>query len=269
MYPYIYLFGLELSTYGMVAAIGLILMGAVAYILSKNTKIYWEDIILGEIIILLGAFIGSHLLSGIVELQYLVDYVKSIYNNPKIYHYIYEFFKTSGMVFYGGLLGGILFGLIYCNIRKINTGEFSDCFAVGIPLFHFFGRIGCFLSGCCYGIESEFGFTATNAINESCNYVNRFPVQLLEAVLNLVLFLILLLFFLKGILKNNLIFAYFILYGIIRFFDEFLRGDSYRGIWFGFSISQWISLILIVIGILAINYKKHKNKKRRLYYEKM
>ena len=80
----------------------------------------------------------------------------------------------------------------------------------------------------------------------------RFPVQLLEAVCNLVLSGILWILFWKR--KNDfrfrgrLLHIYMIVYGIIRFTDEFLRGDAIRGhIWI-FSTSQWISIGMIVIG---------------------
>ena len=267
MYPIINLWGLELSTYGIMTSIGFILMGFVAYKLSRKMNIMYEDIVIGEIVALVGALIGSHLLYGIVEIPYIIEQVQRMYEKPEFYHYIILFFKSllNGMVFYGGLIGGIIFGLIYCKIRGINKEHYSDCFAVAIPLFHLFGRIGCFLSGCCYGIESSFGFTTHNALVASCNNVNRFPVQLLEAGLNLILFGIMMILFYKGIFRNNLLYIYLILYGIIRFCDEFLRGDTFRGIWFGLSTSQWISIFTFTFSVilLIINYRK-KNKRR--YY---
>ncbi len=267
MYPYIELFGLQLSTYGISTAIGLILMGFIAYWLSRDMLIPYEDIVFGEITILVGAFLGAHLLYGLVEIPSMINYVNSYVIEPKFYHYIWYFLSDTldGMVFYGGLLVGLLFGVIYCKIRKINVNDFSDCFAVGIPLFHVFGRIGCFLSGCCYGIESDFGFTATNAIVYSCNDVNRFPVQLLESALNLLLFGVMLLLFLKGIMRTNLIYVYLILYAIIRFCDEFLRGDLYRGIWLGLSTSQWISICTFTISIIILIIKSMKKRKGNLY----
>lgn len=261
MYPIIEIFGLQLSTYGIFTAVGLILMGFVAIKLSGKYNIKIEDIIIGEIFALMGALIGAKILYGITSLDVIIDGIERYFNEGRDIGFLWNIISTGfgGMVFYGGLLGALGFGVIYCKIRKIDIKNFSDSFAVGIPLFHAFGRIGCFFSGCCFGIESSFGFTAENALIELCNGVNRFPVQLLESTLNIVLFIVLLLLFYKGILKGSLIYVYLLLYSTIRFFDEFLRGDTYRGIYLGLSTSQWISIVLFVISLIVI-IKKIKNR---------
>ncbi|MCH5298600.1 MAG: prolipoprotein diacylglyceryl transferase [Ruminococcus sp.] len=259
MLPIIRVFGLGLSTYGICTAVGLLLMGVVALILGRRYGIKPEDIVFGEIIALVGAFFGAHILFGLTNLGDIIHYLQRYIDGNKDFGYLIRIFQVyvGGMVFYGGLLGALGFGTLYCRVRKINTESFSDCFAVGIPLFHCFGRLGCFLSGCCYGIESDVGFTATHAIVKSCNYVNRFPVQLLESALNLIIFSVLLVLFRKRILTCKLIYAYLIMYSVLRFFDEFLRGDVYRGIYFGLSTSQWISIVLFVISLILILKKNN------------
>lgn len=260
MYPYFYLFGIEYSLYGFFTAIGIILMTVVALKLSEKANILYRDIIFGEIIALVCSFLGAHFLYIIVNTPKMLNAISYYINNggtAKNYLAIAQAW-AGGMVFYGGLIFALIGGVVYCKIRKIKSDSFSECFAPAIPLFHCFGRLGCFFSGCCYGIESKFGFTTTNAIVESCNNVNRFPVQLLEAGLNLLLFAVLLLFFYKGIFANNLIFLYLTLYSVIRFFDEFLRGDIYRGIWLGLSTSQWISVVLFIFSIVMLIKKKDK-----------
>ena len=267
MLPVIRVFGLELSSYGICTAVGLLLMGAAAFLLGRRYGIKPEDVVFGEIISLVGAFLGAHILFGLTNLGNIIHYLTRYIDGNKDFGYLVSIFRVyiGGMVFYGGLLGALGFGAIYCRVRKINIGRFSDCFAVGIPLFHCFGRLGCFLSGCCYGVESDFGFTATHAIVESCNYVNRFPVQLLESVLNLVIFVALLVLFHKKILTRKLIYTYLIIYSVVRFFDEFLRGDIYRGIYFGLSTSQWISIVLFIISIVLILKKKNNRYDFRDY----
>lgn len=259
MFPSIEIFGIEVSTYGICTSVGLILMFLTAFLLSRRYRILVEDILFGELFSLVGAFIGAHILFALT-------------NADKIYNSLTEFFSKQqplsrlwdivniymgGMVFYGGLFGGLLFGVLYCKIRKINIENFSDCFAVAIPLFHCFGRLGCFFSGCCYGIESEFGFTATHSTLLSCNYVNRFPVQLLESCVNVIIFAALLLLFQKRILNGRLIYIYLVTYGVARFLIEFLRDDTYRGIYFGLSTSQWISIVVVIISAIIL-IKKNK-----------
>ena len=106
--------------------------------------------------------------------------------------FVVEYF--GGQVFYGGLLGGIAGAVVYAKCARLEGfPDYADTVAPAIPLFHFFGRIGCFLGGCCYGIESDFGFVFTNAVVQSANGVRRFPVQLFESGFNLLLFIFLIL----------------------------------------------------------------------------
>ncbi|MEE3333708.1 MAG: prolipoprotein diacylglyceryl transferase family protein [Ruminococcus sp.] len=260
MLPVIHLFSLELSTYGLCSALGLVIMAFTAFLLGRKHNILIEDIIFGELTALVGAFIGAHILYAVTNAAQIYEQLTIFFERNKDISYLWEIIRVyaGGMVFYGGLIGGLVFGIIYCKIRKISLGLFSDCFAVAIPLFHACGRVGCFLSGCCYGVESGFGFTATQSIIDSCNGVCRFPVQLLESFLNLVIFAILLILFRKGIMIGRLIYIYLIMYGTVRFFDEFLRGDEYRGILLNLSTSQWISLILIIFAIIILIKNKSK-----------
>lgn len=262
MYPELNIFGLSVSTYGISTSIGLILMFFTAYLLGRRYKILIEDVLFGELFALVGAFIGAHILYAITNADKIYNSLSEFFAQHQDISRLWEiiYIYMGGMVFYGGLFGGLLFGVIYCKFRKINVENFSDCFAAAIPLFHCFGRIGCFLSGCCYGVESEFGFTATHSIIDSCNFVNRFPVQLLESAVNLLIFGVMLILFRKGNLNGKLIYIYLLLYGTARFIIEFFRDDSYRGIFFGLSTSQWISIIVIIISVIILMKKINKQK---------
>lgn len=81
----------------------------------------------------------------------------------------------------------------------------------------------------------------------SCNGVPRFPVQLIEAILNLALFVLLFYLLSKGKMKGKLLAVYFSIYPVYRFILEYFRGDEYRGFLFGLSTSQLISVILLII----------------------
>ena len=136
-----------------------------------------------------GLFLGAHILYGITQFPLLVevlshfgDYIKSFSDFTDWFGVIF-----GGMVFYGGLIGGLLTGICFTKRLNISRGDYLDLFAAATPLFHAFGRIGCFLGGCCFGIESHFGFTYTWSLSEAANGVSRFPVQLLESLLNFIL----------------------------------------------------------------------------------
>lgn len=90
-----------------------------------------------------------------------------------------------------GCWGGSLPAALYVRKKGFALPEWADLLAPAIPLFHFFGRIGCFLGGCCYGVPCSFGFTYTHNLIEQANGVSRFPIQLVEAAFNLALFFLL------------------------------------------------------------------------------
>ena len=253
MFPEINIFGAAVNLYGLCIAVGLIAMCIVAVILGKKSGISIEDIVFGELFTVIGAFIGAHLLYGITYIPKMIETLKPYFEEGWDTHYFFDivFFYMSGMVYYGGLILGIVFALLYCKMRKLDFSKFSDCFAVGIPLFHAIARIGCFCAGNCYGIKSSFGFVEADGIS-------RFPVQLLESGINIAIFVVLLILFRKGIMKGQLLYAYLIVYGVCRFFLEFLRGDETRGFLLFLSTSQWISLILIAFALYKIMSKRKK-----------
>ena len=131
-----------------------------------------------------------------------------------------------------------------------------DVLAMCIPLFHAIARIGCFLAGCCYGIESDiFSISYTILENGIIDTANRIPVQLIESIFNIGVFIYLLSLLRMENWKNkNLLFRYIILYSCGRFLLEFIRGDTVRGLIHGVSFSQMIS-ILIWLAILTITIK--------------
>ncbi len=158
-----------------------------------------------------------------------------------------SFWLGGGFVFYGGLI----FGFLYVLLLKVITPKLSlDYIFPALPallLGHAVGRIGCFLAGCCYGQPTNIFWR----IHLHGEY--RHPTQLIEAFCLMVLFT----YILKSKKEKNFLIAfYFISYGILRFNVEFLRGDSIRGNWFGLATSQWISIVILCIGILFKKLEK-------------
>lgn len=258
MFPYFTLFGKVIGSYALISIIGLIVCCIVTVRLGKKYKIELEDIILAAVAVGIGLILGGHLLYGITNIDDMIAGFQS--SDALTFHQVWTILVSAfgGMVFYGGFLGGLLGISVFARFSSCSTRKsFLDLYAVITPLFHVFGRIGCFLGGCCYGIESSFGFTVTgNTLVPELNGVCRFPVQLVEAACNLVLFLILLILFHSGRHSNRLIYIYMLMYPPIRFCLEFLRGDAIRGIWMGLSTSQWISLILFSIAaIQTVRYR--------------
>ena len=130
-----------------------------------------------------------------------------------------------------------------------------DSMAPEVPLAHAFGRIGCFMAGCCYGLPCNSKF-AVIFPKESVGLsgVKLFPVQLLSSLGNIIIFIILFIYSKKDRSRGKVSGLYIILYGIGRFLVEFLRYDDVRGHFLYFSTSQWISILLVPLGVML--YKK-------------
>lgn len=263
MYPYIEIFDKKISCYGIMSTIGIFAAAVLAcYLIKKEEKDYYNMIVV-LLISSVGLLLFSHLLYGLTNIDILVrvvrhfDKVKGFSDFVSIFSYIF-----GGSVFYGGLIGFLLTAYICVKKKKLNKKKYFDIFAVIIPLFHFFGRIGCFLVGCCYGIESKIGFTYHRSLVESANHVHRFPIQLVEAGFNLILFFVLYKFYKKEKYKGKLIYIYLMSYAVARFIFEFFRGDDYRGFLFGLSTSQIISILIVITVVLIYIFKGIKRKKR-------
>ncbi len=250
------LFNKEIPPYGVCFFIGILLSTIIAFVLLTNRK--WEkfDFLCSVAYLLIGALLGAKLLFIIVSIDTIIQYNLTFIEILK-----------GGFVFYGGLLGGALGVYIYGKQFKLNSIKYFDLCATVLPLGHAIGRIGCFLSGCCYGIKYDGPFS--HIYYNSANLftplnVNLFPVQLLEAFLLLILFIILLTMWLKKTKTGQITVVYLTIYAIIRFFLEYLRGDSERGRFINLSTSQWISFMILLI--ISIHYIiKHIKKKTKKY----
>ena len=156
-------------------------------------------------------------------------------------------------MFYGGLIGGCIGLAITCFIMKQPFFEYTDVFFSIFPLGHSIGRIGCYLNGCCYGCKYSGLFSVNYIVNGE--YIKVFPTWFVESIFCITLF-IFFYFFYKTNIRGKRTAIYFITYSIYRFFIEFLRGDELRGIWYGFSTSQIISIFIFFFGVFLYIYSK-------------
>lgn len=159
-----------------------------------------------------------------------------------------NFWLGGGFVFYGGLVFGLIFTVIY---RLITKNPWSN-FKVLIPPLafgHGVGRIGCFLAGCCFGRPwFKYG---------EHDHVFNYPTQLIEALGLFIISFVSVKYLEKG---KDVIAFYIISYSVLRFCLEFYRGDLIRGIWaFGLSTSQIISITLSVVSILILLAQSRKS----------
>ena len=159
--------------------------------------------------------------------------------------------NSSGFVVYGGIILGVLAGLTWCKIRKLNFWEYFDIVMPSVAIAQGFGRMGCFLAGCCYGRETNscIGIAFVNS-DYAPNGVKMIPTQLISAAGMLLIAFVLMQYAKRRKAPGTVGFLYLILYSVGRFGVEFLRND-YRGEIGIFSTSQFISLFMVIIGVVG------------------
>ncbi len=173
-------------------------------------------------------------------------------------------FVFGGISFYGGLIGGAAALYVLCRRDKsssLTPIEWMDGMTLPFLAFHFCGRIGCFLGGCCYGktTESFLGVYFPDIPEDNVFHYGQkcLPTQLFEAAANCVLFVALLLYFRK--FRRGTMALYLIGYAVIRFGMEYLRGDPRAAVG-PFSISQTISFALLAAGIALLAFGARRGK---------
>ena len=257
MFPFLDLKFIKIPMYGLSILTGLIIASFVAYSFCKKRQKNFFDFIIVVACTLGIGFTCAKLLFILVTYP-LKDFFRVIY---------LMLFKgrtdllEGGFVFYGGAIGGVLGYLLGIKIAKCKLTDFTDFFAVLIPLVHGFGRIGCFCSGCCYGIpyEGPFSVIYTHPLSTVPTGIGIFPVQLLESLLLFILFFVLYILFIKKV--PHLIFGYFISYAVIRLITEHFRYDNERGFLLGLSTSQFISILIILISVILLVIMNIRNKR--------
>lgn len=258
MLPTINIFGFEVASYGLIIFIGIIIGGIIAIqYFSKFNELKKDDVLFAILYAVIGVGIGAKLLYILTNIPFLIEN----YQTLDLWDTLMQMFK-GGFVFYGGLLGGILGVYIYAKQFKIPFKSLLLTLLPVVPLIHAIGRIGCLCAGCCYGMEYD-GFGAIVFHNSvlAPNNVPLFPMQIVEAICNLIIFIILLCTYKKFLGTYKTLGLYLILYSIVRFILEFFRGDLIRGIYFSLSTSQWISIILLIFGIAIFIYEWRNKKK--------
>ena len=239
MHPILFSIG-PVHAYGYGLMIGL---GALIAILLSQWRANRRGLD-GELVFnaaLIGLFAG---LAG-AKLTFIASNYKLLFTDPK---YV---LGTDGFTVYGGIVLGILAGALVLRHSKVSIAEYLDLVIPQIALAQGFGRIGCFLAGCCYGKETDSALGVVfppEAIAPSG--VSLLPTQLFSAAGDFLIFL--LLYFLVGKLKPlQVTGGYLCLYGIGRFAIEFLRDDPRRML-FGLTSNQYVSILYLLIGLICI-----------------
>jgi phosphatidylglycerol:prolipoprotein diacylglycerol transferase len=160
--------------------------------------------------------------------------------------------QHGGLVYYGGLIGASVAGIIYLAWKKLPVWKIADILAPSIALGSVFGRIGCLLNGCCYGRTCDLPWAIHFPADHETHGLAVHPTQIYDALLNLLLYVFLAWWFRRKKFDGQILALYFIGYAISRTIVEFFRGDYpadhiHAGL---FTSAQLVSVPILVTGII-------------------
>jgi phosphatidylglycerol:prolipoprotein diacylglycerol transferase len=241
-----------LPTYGVLVAVGFLLGLWVVTKLAKRSGLPAEAITNLAIYCAIAGLIGAKLF------MFLFNF-SEYWNDPGSI-FSFSTLQAAG-VYQGGFLLALIVAIYYMRKMHLPAFETFDVFAPGVALGHAVGRIGCFAAGCCWGTECHLPWAVTFRNPEANRLVGvpldvpLHPAQLYESACNLIIFGILWWRFKKPHAPGEIFGLYLILYSIVRFLIEFVRNHE-QPLQFGLSLTQWISLATLALGIWLVSRRK-------------
>jgi phosphatidylglycerol:prolipoprotein diacylglycerol transferase len=250
MHPILFEFGpIRLYTYGLFLALAFL---CAIFIASREAKrlglpvAKFYDLCFYVIV---AALVGSRLLYVILD-------PRPFLSRPFKFFALWE----GGLDFQGGVFLALVVAIYYIRRHKLPWRPCLDSLGLGLPVGQFFGRIGCFMAGCCYGSPSNLPWTVTFTNPQTLCPLREplHPAQLYESFLALGVFGLLNILKTRKRFDGQLILSYFCLAGLVRFIVEFFRSPlDYRGpvLFWSMPLTQVIALGLsLVSGGLLIYF---------------
>ena len=227
--------------YGLMIAIGILGAIFMADLRAKKKGLSSDNMFWMACIAAASGMVGA-------KLMYYITVLPEIIKDPSLLSNM-----QNGWVVYGGIIAGVLSCWIFCKVKKVRFSEYIDLAAPSVALAQGFGRIGCLLAGCCYGIQTD-GACSITFHNSAYapNGVALFPSQPVSSILNFLNCIILLIFARKNKKGGRVIGLYMLLYSVGRFIIEYYRGDLERGSVGIFSTSQFISIFIFAAAVLIL-----------------
>jgi len=248
VFPRLFQYGhFSVPTYGLLVATGVLVGLFISVRNSAKQGIDPDNAWNLGIIVVLCGILGAKILYIVNDWGYYSAHPSEIFSLSTL---------QAGGVFSGGLIGAFLAAAWFVRKHKMPPLATCDAFAPGLALGHAIGRLGCFAAGCCYGKPTThvWGVIFTNPLAQQIvgTPLNERlePTQLLESAVELANFFILTYMFKRKKFDGQVFASYLFLYGVARYFLEFIRGDPGRGSVFGgiMTGTQLISIGLVVLA---------------------
>lgn len=242
---------LSVYAYGLMIALGVLAAFIVVLRLSRPMNLNADDLSSLFMWVFAASFVGGRLFFYLEDIQ---RYLK----NPS------EMLRISGggFVFYGSLLFAVPVIAWWLKRRNIAFRPFADILAVAGPVVHSFGRVGCFMAGCCHGSEClnpAIGVMFTDPESMAPKNVLLYPTQLFDIGVNLIILMVIVFLWKRKQFAGQLFLIYLTMYAVGRSIVEMYRGDEARGFLFNglLSHSQFIAIVVIAVSAwLWLRWKK-------------
>lgn len=258
MHQYLFFIGdFPIRAYGVMLALAIISGASVAYFLLKKDGRGWhEHIVDFSITVAIAGLIGARLWDVLFfDWHYYGNHLLEI-----------PFVWQGGMAIQGGVVFGTLAGYWYLRKHKIDFWAFADIFAPALILAQSVGRMANLFNGDAFGHPTggNFGILYPESTLAYRTYGNQplWPAEIWEGQIDILIFVILLLFSSFKHAKGQVFVLYAILYSAARFCLEFLRGD-YVNLTMGLKSAQMTSLIVMIVGICLFIYFGYLDKKQQ------
>lgn len=237
MHPVLASFGpITIYSYGFMISLGFIAGIALAYRLAKSAGISPDRVVDVSLTAIVFSIIGARVF-------YVIFFWREL-KSPAEAFMLWQ----GGLVFYGGVIFAVLGILLAARIFKLNPLDLLDIASPVTALGYAIGRIGCFLNGCCYGVECSLPWAVRFPGVEGL----RHPTQLYESMAGLLMFGLFLFLFRRRRFPGEVFSAALFTYSLYRFFMEFIRTSPPV---YGLTEAQWGSIALcfaaaVIYGIL-------------------
>ena len=267
MYPILFEFGpFIISSFGVMMVIAFLLGN---YLLRRDVVAIGYDPIIAQDITFraaLGGILGAkvyYLIETIPtgqaadNISGLIEIIAGIFtlSGGRITAGIQNF--GAGLVFLGGLIGGVAAISWYVYRKKLNWLEIADLAAPFLVLGHGIGRIGCFLVGDDYGIASNLPWAIAFPKGLPPTDIAVHPTQLYEMAAYFSIFFYLRYRKRNQQFKGEIMFEYLFLGGLARFMVEFIRTNTKY--LFDLSGAQYLSILMMVIGVYQMWKRRRIN----------
>ncbi len=242
-------FGIDVYTYGLIIALGVILGFIYATREVDRQGISQDDFLNMFLIGVPAAIVCARLYFVIFSWDSYKDNLMDIFN-----------IRGGGIAIYGGVIGAAASVLIYCRKKKLNPWTVFDILAVGLLIGQAVGRWGNFVNGEAFGAKTDLPWAMTIKQDGVLIANSVHPTYFYESALNVLGIAVLCLYKRKKVFEGELFCGYMVWYGVCRMFIEGLRADSLY--WGDFRVSQMLSGVLVAAGLILIikNRKKHLTK---------